>query len=310
MGKKSLIPLMLVFAVLALSSVSAGPLNITLEREFRLTFGHIVYLSGMKITPEMLSPGDTGEISFVIENTGTQFIRDIITEINLPSSVYPYNDITVNKIPEMMPGEKEEIKFSFIVSPTAEEGIYRIPVEINYVNHVGDERTENETLSMIVLGKSKILAEIKSSEIYQGNEIGNVKIKLINNNLGNIKFLLVQLNEGEGFEIINGYTDYIGDLDSDDFSEVSFRIKATSPDNIVLPLTLTYKDSMNRDYTQEVELPLKIQTAEELGVKKSNSWIIISAIVVLAVIFFAYRSYRKKKLLREKHASFKTKFNF
>jgi hypothetical protein len=281
------------------------------ERVFRLSFDHLLYMSNISTSPLEIYPGQEANISFQIENTGDQFIRDIRINLDMPAEFAPYRDINRRKIAQMDAGSSETISFNILPLPKTEDGVYKLNIIAQYINYVGDEREENNTISIIVGSSPKLLAELSSSDIYKGNNLGNVKIKVINNNVGNVKFLQVNLADSEDYTILGSSMDYVGDLNSDDFSDVSFKISVNdNAETIELPITLLYKDALNKDYTQEVKVQFKIPTAAEAGIKTSSSGLIVIIVIIAIVGFIIYRRYNKN-IMKQKKAlthSFNTKF--
>lgn len=286
--------LLIVLASLALTLSFALAEDISTERENALAYGHVLYISGVSATPAEIAPGSSGTINFMLENIGSTQLKDIRVELTLPVEIAAYQDTTRKKIDYLDASSSKLISFGIIPLPSTDEGIYKIPVNVKYYNMIGDEKNENMSISVSVGSSPILIAELKSSDIYKGNLLGTVKINVINNNVGNVKFLNTQLSDSSSYKILGSNIDYIGDLDSDDFSEVSFKISITDDsDSIELPLTLTYKDSLNRDYTQNMIIPFNIPTAREAGIKTNYTWFFIIVIILAGAGYFIYRRYRK-----------------
>ena len=259
-------------------------------------FGHVLYISYDGMEPSPVAPGSTAIMSFTIKNTATEFIRDLRININLPYQLAPYNDIVQRRITMMEAGESQVINFNVVALPSAAEGIYNATLEASYLNSIGYERQDNGTISLMIGGTPKIFVTIESSEIYKGNNIGDVDILLVNNEIADVRFLTVELMPSMDYDIIGPNREYVGDLDSDDFETVDFRLNVkTKEDSVVLPLFLTYRDALNREYEEEVDLVLVMRSPEELGIASNNTALIIVSLVVVAIIaYVVYRKYVKK----------------
>lgn len=300
MSKKSprLLLLLLFSAVMLvflLNGISAVTNDLTVERQNLLNFQHLIYITNIQTTPADIASGSSFILSFKITNQGTQWVRDVISKVSLPTEISNYQNIGTNKVAELQPGESAQVNFSLIVSPDAVEGLYKLPITVDYINYIGDKRTENETVTAIVASVPKLFAEVKSSEIYKGQNIGKITTTLANNGLANIKFLTIELKTGDNYEIINSRKIYIGSLDSDDSQGTDFRIKVNDKLNeIPINFILTYKDSLNRDYTQEVSPVLHIGTRKELGIQKSYTGTVVIVLIILAVLGYWYYKRHKK----------------
>jgi hypothetical protein len=297
-------------ALLAVCLISSAD-TIDADRVHRLSFNHLLYISDINTNPQQIYPGQQSTLNFKIENTGDQYIKDVRVNIVLPNEIAPYEDITKRKIAYMDVGEIQNISFNLAALPSTEDGIYKLSVNMQYLNWIGDEREENDTISIIVGSSPKLLVELASSDIYRGSLMGTVKVKVINDNPGNVKFLKVKLGESSTYTILGSNMDYIGDLNSDDFSEVSFKLSLKDDsDSIELPVALSYKDALNKDYTQEAKILFNVPTAKEAGITKSYTAVIVIVIIVLAIAYFFYRR-RSKNMAKQKKAAtfnFNTKF--
>lgn len=287
---------MLIFLLAQISAVDT--LALTLERQSRLDFEHLIYITDVQTEPADITPGSNFFLSFKITNKGTQFARDIVSRVTLPNEMSTYKDIGTHKLLQLNPGESSNVNFSLIVSPDAAEGLYKIPILVEYVNYIGDDRQENETLTAIVASVPKLFAEVKTSEIYKGQDTGKITVTIANNDLANVKFLTLELKPSDNYDIINSRRIYVGDLDSDDSQGTDFRIRVNNNlDEIPINIILIYKDAINRDYTQELSPILHISTSKELGLKSSNTGIILVILIILGAIgYWYYRKHKKNKV--------------
>ena len=163
--------LFIILIVLALPLCTA---SIDAEREYRLMFDHLLYVSDISSQPAEIMPGSNGVLSFTITNTGAQYIRDVRINLDLPSELAPYQDITTRKIARMEIGDSANISFNIIALPDSEEGIHEAKLVLQYLNYIGDEREENDTISIVLGSSPKLLAELKSSDIYRGNNLARL----------------------------------------------------------------------------------------------------------------------------------------
>ena len=292
---KKILTLSLLIISLLIISVNAQVSPLDETRMDRLNFGHTLIIQNISVGE--LSQGKPAVLKLVLENSADFYLRDIRIDLNLPSGISFVDDVSRKKIADMEAREVRELTFNIVASPDTSEGVYDGSIMTYYLNHMGTERTDNNTFSIIVKSSPELFAKIDNSELYKGNGIGDVTITFVNNGVADIKFLTVELKSSPDYYITSTNKEYIGDLDSDDFESIDFSLKLTSEkDEIILPLNLHYKDALNNDYSQDIELMLKIRTAEELG-KKSNTttWVVIIIIMVIILGFMFYRSRKKKK---------------
>jgi len=264
---------------------------------------HAIRIQEISSVPDYIAPGENAIVKIRIENSAKLHLDDVRIKLALPADFSFLDDVNQVKISRLESKESKNISFNVISSPSINEGIYDASLIVNYVSYlgtnyanVGEDQQDNYTLGLIVKGTPEIFAQIEKSGIYRGNDVGVVTIKFVNNGVGDAKFLTVELLESEGYEIISSNKDYIGDLDSDDFESVDFRIKVNKERTTDLLLKITYKDSLNKDYSKEFKLPLEIREAKELGIKTNGTSTTIIVIIIIAVIgYLIYKKYKKKK---------------
>ena len=148
-----------------------------------------------------------------------------------------------------------------------------------------------KTIELEVFAEDAILIKGQSSELI---------IRIVNSGLGDVKLLSLELETVRGMRILDNKKVYIGDIDSDDFDSVEFKLKVdeNAPSIISLPIKLNYKDFQNNNIEENKNLELRIYTKEQainLGlVKKSNTLVIVIGIIILIILFLVYRAIRKK----------------
>lgn len=290
-----------IFLILFLLLIQ-GVFGLYLEDKNNLEGGNAIRIKDVFMEPENLSPGENGIIKFIIENGADLFVDNIRIQLSLPNSIKFYKDVDRIKLSRLESRENKDVSFRVIANPSANEGLYEGYLLIEYRTHfgveslnIGQDNKDNYTLGIIIKSHPQIFVQLENSEIYKGNKVGDISIKFINNGLGDIKFLTVELDDSNDYEIISSSKQYIGDLDSDDFDSVDFSLKIKNyRSDIKLPIKITYKDSLNNDYKEDMILDMKIRTARELG-KKDNTFYLIILIIIIVVGYFLYKRYRKKK---------------
>jgi len=296
--KNKFIYFSILICILFLSLVIAESVSeLSIERQNRLVFGHVIVIENVNTSPQNIIPGKVGNLNLQITNTGSTTASDVRLQINLPDELLFFEDISKRKIAKLYAGESQKLSYNIIALPTASEGIYESSITIDYISHIGSERQDNDTFGIIIKSEPKLFSFIESSEIYKGNDIGSITIKFVNNGIADIKFLTVELQDSEEYKILEDNKEYIGDLDSDDFESVSFRVKVDEKkDKIVFPLKISYKDSLNNNYEEQFGVNLEILKAKEAGID-TNGTIIIVLVVFLAAGagYYYYKKYKKKK---------------
>lgn len=278
------------------------------EETDTVSFGHYLRVYEVKTVPQYISPGEEGLVSFKVINNGRGNAENIRIKLILPPELKFYNDVDTVKLSDLNSLESQEVSFRVIAVPGSSEGIYETNLTLDYTSffaadfaNVGEAYQDNFVLGVIIKSDPMIFVEVDESGIYKGNNIGKISVKFVNNNLGDLKFLTVELQESEEYEIISNPKVYVGDLDSDDFESVDFRLKAKkTKENIKLPLKLNYRDSLNFEYGDTFETVLVMHSAEDLGIENNNTFIYtLFGILVIGIGYFLYKKFFKKKKLRQ-----------
>ncbi len=307
MKNKILGLIVLSFVVLLVGQVN----GLYIEESQTISLGHFMRVKDISMAPENIGPGDYGIINFNIKNNGNGVAEDVRVKLILPSEFKFYNDVDTVKISRLNSLEEKDVGFRIIALPSASEGVYSANLTIDYTSYfavnfanVGNEYQDNFVLGMVIKSEPNIFVEVDDSKIYKENKIGEISFKFVNHEIADVKFLTVELEESEDYEIISKPKEYIGDLDSDDYESVDFRLKVKkSKGEISFPLKIDYKDFMNDDYSDKIIATMTLRSAKELGIEKSNTTMYLVVIVVLGVIggfvYKRYKGYKRKKKLEK-----------
>ena len=114
----------------------------------------------------------------------------------------------------------------------------------------------------------------------------------------------VVLKKEEDFEILTNPEVYIGNLDSDDYETADYTLLVSkdASDEVVLPLTVEYRNSNGKFYSNLVNLKLDLYSGNDLKQRTDgggNSFIgVIIIIVIVAAGIFVWRWRKKRKKQR------------
>ncbi|MFA5258546.1 MAG: NEW3 domain-containing protein [Candidatus Pacearchaeota archaeon] len=268
------------------------------QNENRLSFGHILIVKEISTEPLNMIPGNEGVLKVVMINNGDLPAKDIRAHLYLPAEIAFISDVSEKRVSEIKPDKQAEFNFKIIALPKTAEGVYKASLEIDYLNNIGEERQDNYSIGLIVKSVPKIFAQIEKTEIYDEKRTGELTVTFTNNDLADITFLTAEIAESEDYEIISSNKKYIGDLDSNDFQSTTFTLKIVNNiKDLTIPIKVDYKDSLNKDYSQEFKLPLKIRTGAELGIANNSYYLGLIALVLLIVlvIYLYRRNIHKRK---------------
>jgi hypothetical protein len=264
---------------------------------------HDILLSIASVdAPNMIKPGEISKVDINLENLALTFIKEIKVRLNLGGVPFAPIGSTDRKIVKQMEADSNAtVSFNLMAEPGAESNLYKVPIEIEFLDRLGVVYTKNETVGLIVGDEPDLAVNIDSSEVYSSKGSGEIIIKIVNKGVTDVKFLNVELKESDNYRILSPKEVYVGNIDSDDYETADFDVtlgKVKGKDAVLI-LLIEYKDANNNDYSKNIDLPLKLYSASEaksMGLKKGNNAVgIIIVLIIVGVGFFIYIRWRKKK---------------
>jgi hypothetical protein len=275
----------------------------------------ILSVDSIELTPEMIEPGKTADVTVKLKNLANSFLKNIRVKFVVLRAKYTATSLSYEEIP-LSPigssdekvidfldaGEEKELTFQLIADPDAETGVYKVPLQISYQDSLGTNYSSTSIAGVIVGSSPDMTAIVASSDILRSKTSGNVEVQFINKGLSELKFVNVVLSESEDYDILSNEEVYIGNIDSDDYESADFKIYVkTDKREISLPFTVEYKDAGNNHYKKELKPKLKIYSekeAQRAGLKEGNrvvGWIIVVVIVVFGLLIYRWQKKKKKR---------------
>tara|TARA_Y100000034_G_scaffold44576_1_gene54712 strand:+ start:7539 stop:8825 length:1287 start_codon:yes stop_codon:yes gene_type:complete len=263
----------------------------------------IVLIKEVKTEPETISQGQEAKINFKLENIADSLIRDISINLDLSSSDMPISPLSTGsekKIKTIKPGEEAEMSFDIITLATAESQIHKLPLTLTYSDEIGKNYSKTDIVSIIISSHPDLTYNVDSTDILFAGQPGTATLKIVNKGTEDIKFLNIMLKDSDDFVKLSNDDIYVGNIDSDDYETADFDLYIEKKvKNLELPLTVEYRDSINREYKEEIKVPITLYKAGDA--KKYNlisgngtaGWIVM--ILIVGVGFYFYRRYKKRK---------------
>ncbi len=225
--------------------------------------------------------------NFSIKNVGTGPAKNVKVYFKNQTSILP--KMSIYYIDTIAPGEAVSIESGFFVDTTTPSQ-HPLPIAIHY---------ENETYKMQPVQEYSVLVPVSSGNalfIYLDSQdklvedaVGEVTIGIANRGLARSKHVVLTIAEGDRFELIDTDTRYIGDIESDDYDTVDFKILPRS-DCVNITVDVSYADDYGNTYDMTAELPIKVQPSEGklvLFLRNAGKYtgIFVVLIALLAYVF-------------------------
>ena len=269
------------------------------------TYDAILSVDSVLSGKEMIKPGEASNLIVKFENIADSLVKEVRVRLDLGDVPFaPIGSTNEKTIKKLDAGEEAELNFKIMAEADAESKVYKIPLFFDYQDELGNRYYKNSTIGLVVGDLPDLSVIIDSSEVYSSGKKGSVVIKFVNKGVTDIKFLNVKLRHTNDYKIISSDEVYIGNIDSDNYETAEFTIFAgkTKAKEIVLPISIEYKDANNNDYAEDISLELKLYSAAEakkLGLAKGSSAVGIFIMILIVVGgFFGYRKWRKRRKIK------------
>lgn len=256
-------------------------------------------------SPKEIVPGEVADISIELENIFEYDIESINVKLDLSEVPFaPYQSSSEEFLEKLDEGDEEKIDFKLIALPETSSGIYKIPIQIDYFN---DEKIQHKTglISLIVNSNPELKVSLEDSVVLIKGKENEISIKIVNSGLSDAKFVYLETSDVSGIKVLTNKEQYIGDVDSDDFDSVEYKIHLNSDvsDTISLPIVLKYKDATNKEYAKKETILLRaysLKEAQRLGLVAKQNYTTYFIIGLPVLAYFGYRFVKKRKLKKRK----------
>ncbi|RLE37825.1 hypothetical protein DRJ17_05660 [Candidatus Woesearchaeota archaeon] len=270
--------------------------NETIQPSFE--FIETTHVLDIDVDPSSFTSGETIEIIFKIKNEGDKTISEIKIPLEENDIFVPLskNEIVLTAIAS---GQEKEVPVTLGIKDIS-PGYYTIEFDLEYTTLSAEKKTDTIRTSINIQPNIDLSVFIESEPspiVENGKYILSLKVSNIGDS--EIKSLRLSLEDTEHISLLNAQnTQFIGSLDSDDFSSVQYDVYINSIENNTfilesLPIQLNFKDDFNNPYIETSNVPIKIYSAEAVSMfqaKETNVfWILLPVIVIIVIIYWYWR---------------------
>jgi len=250
----------------------------------------ILNIKEIKTIPEEVMPGEKFDLVLKLSNEADSAIRNL--KIGLNSSSFVTIGSTDEKYIKVLDSQGEE-EISFTLISKGDNGVlYDVPLEITYYDNEGNMESKDVSFGLIIMEKPNLIKTIESSDVVVNADKGTLSVTLSNIGNDEVKFVELIAKESEDYKILSSKHIYLGNIDSDDFESADFEVYVNSEDIPVnFEFELKYKDSLNKEYSEDLSLGLDLFTnseAKKLGLKQQSNFVgsYIGFVVMVFVFIF------------------------
>ncbi|TRO47670.1 hypothetical protein E2P65_04030 [Candidatus Bathyarchaeota archaeon] len=220
-----------------------------------------VVMMGYSTDPEIPKPGDAVTMTVVLSCTGAN-AYDVRSTLRFDpmtgiSSLGP----SLVASGGMEPGETASAPYHLLLDGGLRAGQYPASLTVSYLDSDGLPRSLVESVTLSVRGIVEFTLINDEEVSVSSGEVSNLEADLLLIGTESIQFVKIEVVENEVFYRVSGSSEYIGAVDPD--SPVPFDLNfgvddGVEPGEYPLRLRVTYKDDLNQDNEDTVELPVHV----------------------------------------------------
>lgn len=235
--------------------------------------------------PADVGAGTARQMNITLENTANAYFRNIELGLN-PGQQTPVvvSGTSTERVSSMAPDQTTTLSYTLNVDEAAENGVYSIPISLNYENEAGATITRSASTGIVIGGRPNIDVGLNNDGSVNAGSTGEINFRFVNRGEGTAKFVQVEVMDGDGYTIRSGSSVYLGDMSSDDYQTASTEIYANNTaDSVTVPVQVTYQENgQEQTFTEEVEV--NVLTAEERSLYSPSSGSPVIPIVVVLIL--------------------------
>ncbi|QGA79938.1 COG1361 S-layer family protein [Candidatus Nanohalobium constans] len=253
--------------------------------------------------PDKAAPGTRQQMQLKLRNLADSQLKNIQTGLDLSGDIPMATSGASDKnLVSIEAGQTQTINYTLNIDESAENSVYKLPIDISFENEAGTEFEQSTTTGINVGGKPDLKVALDTEDsLTEGRK--ELNFRLVNKGHGSADFVSMELQETDNIEVIGSNDEYIGSMDSDDFQTASFQThieaetESINVDQLELPVTLEYNDQDGKQ-TSTQNIAAEFYTKEEAkkyGLTSSGSPLPLIIVAVLLIGGGIYYWRRKRK---------------
>ncbi len=265
-----------------------------------------VDFSVVTTTDSTPAPGEKVKMTITVRNDGSLMAKSVKCTLSSASSSFIPLGASQRLFGDIKPGESASITYDVGISSGAVPGYYPLSLSIDYLNKQGDVQTSvSKNLGVEVVGEPKlyVITSTTPSPVTPGGKY-SLGVQVSNAGTTEIKSLRVTV-ESETLTILdNTPTAYIGNLKTDDYSQVSYSVlvsKDVQPGKYPITVRMKFMDAYNNEkeivetsYLQVVAPDIAALAMNGGGGGGSGILVIVGLAVVVVIAYLVYRRLKKQ----------------
>ncbi|MFH0949100.1 MAG: COG1361 S-layer family protein [Candidatus Aenigmatarchaeota archaeon] len=175
------------------------------------------------VIPSILTPGKLTDVIFVLNNSGTASIRNVIfTWSEKDNKILPLGSGNKKYVDSIDSHGSVEIPFTLVADPSATSGAYTLNTNMSYTIGGNISKSLNINVGMFIGGSADFDVSVQDSQT------GTVSLSIANVGSNPTTSVSVKIPEQENFIVSGASSSFLGNLNPGDFTLASFQITARS----------------------------------------------------------------------------------
>ncbi len=248
--------------------------------------------------PEHIGPGTSEEMTLTLENMADAQLKNVQASLDIPGDTpVVATGASTKSLEKIDASGTAEITYQLSADETAQNGVYTLPLTLEYENEAGTEFERETDIGIVVGGVPQLETGINSENQLSPGTTDTVTFRIVNQGEGRARFTEMTVKDTENIRVLSPPTTYIGDMDPDDFQTAEYQVHVSGePGQLSIPVELEYRtENGTRTETQEVQATVYSSgELRSLGLTQGGSLLPV-IVVLLAVVGGAYYWRRRKR---------------
>ncbi len=264
-------------------------------------FKEPIHVLTLDISPSDFKSAETKEIDFTVKNTGDKLLEKVELTLEETSIFVPISGERIS-FGDINIGE-EVTKKATLGIKTIDPGYYITNFDLVYTSTSGERKTDIHKKSLNIKPNIDVVVFVESepSPLIENDQY-ILSLKVSNIGDSEIKSVWFELDNTEYIRLLNVQNkQFIGSLDSDDFSSVQYDVfvSAIPEEELIekIPIKIYFKDSFNNNQIIEENVSAKIysKSAAQFFQTSDNGGYLIPLIIILVIAGVGYWYWKKRK---------------
>lgn len=257
--------------------------------------------------PERVTSGSTNEMTLKVNNLVNANFRNIDVKLNVDDPDLPMSPVESSRkrITNIQANGEDEVSFDVNVDEDADNGVYKLPIEMDYDNQMGEEIETQQTTGVVVGGSPQLNIGLEDTNIRRPGIRDTVTFNVINRGAGEARYteIEIQQDESDEFDVISERTEYIGTMISDDFQTAEFDLYVEEDaETLEVPVEASFVDEDGEMREETFNVTNRLYTEEEiqrLGLEQRGQGVLAIAGIAIVTLIVGALYYRKRKVREE-----------